>query len=68
MPARSTGAAMAPRNTLKWPFDWPGARWTRGSITVWPRPCAARLVSIAARISSSLSASSSISRRLRKVT
>ena len=31
--------------------DRPGTRWTRGSITVSPLPCAARLASIAARIS-----------------
>src|SRR5277367_5988283 len=32
MHARSTGALMAPRRTLKWPFDSPAARWTRGTI------------------------------------
>ena len=42
-----------------------GFRCTRGSITVSPRPCAARLASIAARISSSVIVSASMSRRLR---
>ena len=43
----------------------PGTRCTRGSITVSPRPCAARPASTAARISSSVSASAATSGPLR---
>ena len=64
-PALSIGALIAPRSTLKWPLAAPGSRWTRGSITVSPRPCAAKQVSIAPSISSSVILSSSMSRRLR---
>src|SRR6187402_1109388 len=53
---------------LKCPLsELSGTRWTRGSITVSPRPCAARAASTAARISSSVSARRATSGPLRYV-
>src|SRR5580704_7939564 len=59
---------MDPRSTLKCPStDGSPRRWTRGSITASPRPCARRPSSTAARIASSERANRAMSRPFKYV-